>query len=64
MGRVSVIVEALLAIFKGIFGTSKPKEEKVYEADQDADVDAALADPSRLPDPDKLRGDAGAGDAT
>jgi len=57
MGWVSVIIEGLIAVLKGFFGTDETKKETVREADQDADIDAALANPDRLPDPDKLRDD-------
>jgi hypothetical protein len=55
MGWVSVVISAFIALIKGFFGTDKIREDVVSETKQDADLDSALADPSRLPTPDKLR---------
>lgn len=55
MAWIGAIVSAVLAILKSIWGTSTLQKEVISETDQDVDLDSALGDPSRLPDPDQLQ---------
>jgi hypothetical protein len=59
MGWIGAIVAAVLVLLKGIWGTNTSKKETQLETNQDNDLDSALANTDRLPDPDKLRGDSG-----